>query len=269
LKYPDIIKKTGDITKKGVILLTDPGEFDHFQELYQSVRSKEHRLFSDSEVKALPYLNRENPLYHEWLLRAYTMKKFDEYIKLHKPGGLILDIGCGNGWFTGHLCEITSHTVIGLDINILELEQAARVFKNEDLSFIFGNVFEEIFYPGIFHLIVLNASIQYFQDLNEILDILSGLLHEKGEIHLLDSPFYSNKHEALQAKERTLIYYAKLGFPEMAAFYYHHHYHELTRSGLHKIDLLYNPKSLRIKLLKTFRSNLSPFPWIRITRKKL
>ena len=262
---PDQLFKTESRVKNGVAYLSDPAGFDTFQENYLAIRKKEGRLFSDARVATLPDSPESDSFYREWLMRKNTLERFGKYIDNHQLQRPVLDIGCGNEWFSSYLKRLTGQTVIGIDINIEELEQAARVFKKEDLFFVFGDVFDDVFLPGRFHLITLNASVQYFPDLHLLLNRLSALLHEKGEIHLLDSPFYTDGAEAERARGRSLQYYTKIGFPEMAGHYHHHHLTELNEPGPFTVDLLYNPHSLINKLIKSFVRNLSPFPWIRIT----
>jgi SAM-dependent methyltransferase len=267
MKIPETLIKTVIAVRNDVGILTDPGKFEAFQELYLAVREKENRLFSDEQVELLPYLNPADSHYREWLLRADTLKRFEKYLQYHQPEGPVLDIGCGNGWFTRHLESITGQIVIGLDVNLPELEQAARVFKMKGLFFVFGDVFGDVFYPGRFKLIVLNSSVQYFQDLQGLLQRLSVLLHDEGEIHVLDSPVFQDEFKALKAKERSIAYYKKLGFPELAGSYHHHHLNELKNSDHLAAGLLFNPDSTGNKLRKLFRKNSSPFPWIRMTKK--
>ena len=53
----------------------------------------------------------------------------------------ILDVGCGNGWFSGQLAAIASAKVYALDLNRMELEQAARIFNLHNLILCYGNIF--------------------------------------------------------------------------------------------------------------------------------
>ena len=140
---------------------------------------------------------RPNPTHkYLWpLLEEATQKNVGE-------GRRAIDVGCGNGWFSNTL-TLNNNEVVGLDINSLELEQAARVFKKEKLAFVYGNLFK-INEPFInqFDLIVLNASIQYFSDINELVTKLKTFLKPSGEINIIESPFYYKK-ESIDDKKRT------------------------------------------------------------------
>jgi hypothetical protein len=105
--------------------------------------------------------------------------------------------------------------------------------------------------------------VQYFADLSTLMERLFHYLGTQGEIHILDSPFYSDR-SLDAARERTRLYYEKMGFLPMAAYYYHHRFSELERYGP---ATLYDPKAIRSRLGRFFfGQDLSPFPWIRLKK---
>ena len=106
---------------------------------------------------------------------------------------------------------------------------------------------------------MLASSVQYFPDLKSLFKRLIKLLGECGEIHIIDSPFYTKK-SVISAKQRTVNYYHELGYPEMANHYYHHLWSDLT--GF-KYKIKYNPDTFFCRLKHGFTKKiLSPFPWI-------
>jgi SAM-dependent methyltransferase len=250
----------------GVKYLSNAGKFSDFQEKYLDVRKKESRLYTDDEVRSLPYLHQGHPHQKEWLLRADSINRFLKYLRKKSPQGPILDLGCGNGWFANKMVIFSGQEVVGLDVNIPELEQAARVFQQQSLSFCFGDIFEDIFHPGYYKMIVLNASAQYFPDIRRLIHRLVYLLEDEGEIHLLDTHFYPNEKSALKAAERTLEYYTHLGFPEMASHYYHHQIEKLKDIDNTRYKILHHNSTLNIQTSKLLRRSSSPFPWIRISK---
>ena len=113
---------------KQVVYLTQEEPF--FSEKYLKVRALENRVLSDFQVQQLPDISKEHTLYNEWQLRKKSANRFLRYFAKKTTTQTVLDLGCGNGWFTHIIAEISeSNTVFGLDINPLELEQANRVFN--------------------------------------------------------------------------------------------------------------------------------------------
>lgn len=240
--------------KNKVVYLTK--ETNSFSDVYIAVRDKEQRVLTDKDVALLPHLK-----HNEWEYRIKSTERFTNYISLKKERLSVLDIGCGNGWFTNAIAKVSNkNKVIGLDINREELEQAARVFKRPNLQFVYGDIFKiEEAFNNKFDIITLNSCVQYFQDFKALFSTLKLFLKPHGEIHIIDSPFYKPSQLA-EAKKRTLAYYTTLGFPEMASNYFHHSF-----SDIQQFELLYSNKN---KLLnKILNKKDSPFPWIRYSNK--
>ena len=231
-------------------------------ELYLRVREKEGRLYSDEVVARLPLLPDGHPLGHEWRARSASAQRLVGYLSsFHKPG-FILDLGCGNGWLSNLLAE-AGHNVIGLDQNLYELKQAARVFRsNQKLSFLESEIFSAPFISGLFDVIILASVLQYFSDASSLISVLSSYLRTQGEIHILDTPLYA-ENEMEEAKLRSNHYYTSLGFPEMSAHYFHHRASYLE--ALHS-KTLYIPRPLTLRLKRWTGQADSPFPWFVIRK---
>jgi SAM-dependent methyltransferase len=229
-----------------------------FTDLYIAARKKENRFYSHEEIAALPDLPKTHSQYREWQMRKKSADRFISYLKNRKTPLHILEIGCGNGWFSNLMATIPESTVTGTDINPTELAQAAAIFKKGNLSFACFDLFEKTaLHEQKFDIIVFNSCFQYFENAVKTIAAAKELLTAEGEIHLIDTPLY-REPELSQARRRTIEYYEKLGFPEMAAHYFHH---RVTDLGGH--DILYNPNKLVRLLTKD-----SPFPWIRISKQK-
>ena len=106
---------------------------------------------------------------------------------------------------------------------------------------------------------------QYFPDLNKLLNRLNYFLEKKGEIHLLDSLVYSS-YQVESTKERSRCYYRELGVEEMADHYFYHSFDDFKKCSY---DLFYNPLSIKNNLKKLIGLKISPFPWIKITKPEL
>ena len=238
----------------GVTLLSYYQPNETHEAIYLKVRDKESRLLSDELVKQLPVLPNYAEHFQEWQLRRQTAEQFYDFIICLKQKVTILDLGCGNGWFSSKIASIPTTIVLGIDMNLLELQQASRLFVSENLRFYYGNIFEELFTANCFDIIVLNASIQYFFSIPQLFTLLFQLLKPNGEIHILDTPFYE-QDELDKAKSRTDFYYKSLGFPEMANHYFHHSFQDLTPYSHY-----FRKKITRWN--KIFFKHKNPFPWI-------
>jgi len=254
-----------DLAKKkdGVFYLSNPSNQNFDEDKYISVRKSEGRLYPDSVVQTLPQVNFSHPLKKEWRVRK---KSFYKLIKYFSTTGnkMFLEIGCGNGWLANGIAADTNNVVIGLDLNQIELKQAARIFgNNKRLSFAYGNIFEDIFPREVFDTIIFASSVQYFKSFSDLINRVFLFLKPDGEIHIIDSFFYDDK-EIVNAINRTRQYYEKLGFPLMAENYFHHTWKELGQFN-YKIR---NAKFYSFQRQMKFFAGMNKviFPWIKIKK---
>jgi ubiquinone/menaquinone biosynthesis C-methylase UbiE len=239
----------------GVTYYSPPN--NDFTALYISLRKKEGRFYSDDQIKQLPDIAKNHTHYQEWQLRKKSAHRFVKYLESKRQPLRILDVGCGNGWFSHFVSTVERTEVTGLDVNSIELEQAATIFAQSNLSFACADLQEQTaLNEQQFDVIVFNSCLQYFKNPLELFRNMSVLLAEKGEIHVIDSPFY-NSNSIENAQQRTKNYYRNLGFPQMAENYFHH---ELSDIGNYKI--MYEPATGILKYLKRD----SPFCWIKIEK---
>lgn len=245
---------------KGVRFLSKPENQLPFEKAYLDVREKEDRLYEDRIVKELPHGDQAKPL-HEWKMRARSANRVFNYFQKSNSYLKVLDLGCGNGWFTSYLSKSSDLELYGLDVNLKELEQAARVFPDR-ITFIYGDIFKMDFPKDSFNAITINAAVQYFPDLNKLLEHLFSFMPNEGEVHIIDSPFYS-KHEAMNARERSVEYYKSVGVAEMENYYFHHCLEDIND---YEIDFLFDPGKIGF-MKKLFKEKEIPFPWLRIKHK--
>jgi len=250
--------------REGVFYRSEVGRFVESEEAYLKLRDHEGRLYSDEMLRNLPEVRRDHPLYKEWRIRASSLNRLLDYLALKPQPLSILDIGCGNGWMSNQLANRLQGEVVGLDTNRKELEQGARVFvDNPGLFFVYGDLFESLFPEGSFDIITLAGSVQYFPDVEVLMDQLYFYMKAGGEVHIMDSPFYK-RGDAEKAKQRSIRHFAQSGFPEMAQSYYHPLYAALKPFAP---TCLYNPKTLKHRIERRLMNlNLSPFRWIRMIK---
>ena len=244
----------------GVVRISEVDET--FEKLYLQVRKKENRIYSDDEIKLLPYASKLNPHKNEWSLRTKSFMRFKEYLSQKKTKLNILDLGCGNGWLAGQLVKEFEHNYFCVDVNLSELEQGARVFENKNISFIYSDIFKTSLAANTFDLVIINSALQYFQDVSALMKELFFISKTYGEVHIIDTPFY-HPEEIMAAKNRTLKYYSSIGYSVMASKYFHHTLEEFKYL---RYSYLYSPNSLKSKLSKIIFDQDSPFPWILVTR---
>ena len=230
-----------------------------FEKAYTDVRAKEKRLLSDTQVLLLPSYPTDEPHAKEWLIRKKSSQNLLRYIDTTplKDDEWIFDIGCGNGWFSNLLASNTNARIFGIDINQLELEQAAHLFKRENLIFGYWNLLLNPQLKGKAKIIIFNSSIQYFDNFEDIVKLCLSYLSQNGEIHILDSPFYKENLSS-QAKERTEQYYLSIEAEDMIEYYHHHSYEKLSQFSH---ELMYKPLASDLR-----KQDESPFPWIKITK---
>lgn len=218
-----------------MIILSSIDKYSSKEKLYIAVRDAEKRVVDDKLLQLLPYPPDSYIHSNEWKMRAASFERFSKYIlKKHKSKELkILDIGCGNGWMSHQLYN-KGHYVTGVDVNLIELQQAENVFgTNTKLQWIYCDILDDSIINQTFDVIVLGASCQYFPNITDLTKRLSQMLASGGTIHLLDSFFYT-PDEAVNAQKRTHDYYLKIGYPSMAQYYFHHVIQDVKKCGYKK-----------------------------------
>ena len=196
-------------------------------------------------------------------MRKDSLLQFDKYITSKMHSIKFLDIGCGNGWFTNFLslnknCEL----VCGIDINLTELKQAASVFNNPKLYWAYSDIFKSNIPQQYFDIITLNASFQYFDNSEKTIEQLFKFLKPEGEIHILDTPFYT-KEEVNAARKRSLDYFTAQQNEDMKQFYHHHTFTSLSQWHY---QILYKPAGIGNRIASLFGCYKSPFPWLLIKK---
>ena len=228
-----------------------------FGDAYAAIREKEGRHYPAPILRKLPDLPPQHPLYREWQRRKSSLTRLMGHLRSMDRPLKILDLGCGVGWMSHHLSYLPNSKITAVERVPSEMELARKVFANRtNLEFRALDIFNES--PGKVDIVVMGASVQYFPDLGALVARLRSLLKEKGQIHILDSPFYPAK-EIPAAKKRSAAYYEQMGFPQLAQFYFHHSIAEIEGLGG---QLMYNPNEWKARLRRRFFKNLdSPFPW--------
>lgn len=247
-----------------VTYLSDPAFFQEKEAAYLRARRAEGRLLSDEAVKQLPLVSSPitfSPSKQEWHWRSQSFQRFRHFLlKKHAQRPLrILDLGCGNGWMANQLAKQKNWDIWAVDLNETELEQGARCFLRSNLRFVYADVLAGVLPQNHFDVAVLAAAAQYFPDLPALCAALRKCLTVNGEIHVLDTHFYPDEAARTAARQRSADYYARLGVPEMTAFYWHHLWADAAALGAENL----NRDRLTWLLQKV--KWLAPFPWMRVS----
>ena len=258
-----------------VTVVSEAAQFAQPEALYRAVREREGRFWADADVARLPHVPPGHPQAAEWQIRRQSADRLLGYLsRLGRPQRL-LDLGCGNGWLANALA-CAGHTVYAVDLNHHELTQGARVFgAHPRLQFMYADVFEARLPLGVplgsapakLDGVIIAAAVQYFPNVRALIERLFELLEPGGQIHLLDSPFYTPA-TVTAARARTQAYYEQLGFPAMLPFYHHHLSGALSTFN----PVLCLPeKTSRLGRwfrfwLDRWRRRATPFPWYVITK---
>lgn len=230
---------------------------NEFEQLYIDLRCHEDRLYTDEEVAWLPDIANDHVHKKEWEIRKTSCNQLIRYLRRKKRLAKILEVGCGNGWFSYQLSQIPKANVFGLDVNLVELQQAERVFNTiPNLHFIHGDL--NSVSAEKFDIIIFAASIQYFASVSVVIERALYLLNDQGEIHITDSHFYDDK-DVEDARVRSYKYFHSKGFDRMDNFYFHHTLKELNGFNY---AILRNPASIFNKIFK----KKNPFHWICIRK---
>jgi protein-L-isoaspartate O-methyltransferase len=162
-------------------------------------------MYNDDEVRMLPDIDPLHLHYKEWLIRKKSSTRLYNYLLAKNKPLDIFEAGCGNGWLSHRLSAIPGSTITASDLNLAELQQAARVFSDiANIKFVFGDSRTTMVGNNRYDVIIFAASIQYFSSLPDILNIALSQLTEGGEIHIVDSHFYTAAAMAV-AKSRRQI----------------------------------------------------------------
>ena len=245
--------------KDGIFLLETMLKEGKHEEVYIRIREKEGHLLRDTQVLTLPDQAPAPEFQRLWVMRKQSAVSVCNQLA-RESNPVILELGCGNGWFSHMLSEISGSSVIGMDMNLTELKQAARLFQKDNLAFAFGDIERDPLLQETFDYIVLNAVIQYFNDIPGVLSTIRKLLKKNGEIHILDSAFHRTTTDQEKARARSRDHFAQMGEPDMI-----HHFHHPLWSEIES----FQPKIRHFNrnlLKKLLRIPQNPMPWLVIAK---
>jgi 2-polyprenyl-3-methyl-5-hydroxy-6-metoxy-1,4-benzoquinol methylase len=164
----------------------------------------------------------------------------DFFSFLYVKNGLLLDVGCGNGWISKYFAEHGMNS-LGIDFSEKQIEAAKLSIKNfngytADLNFICRNVVEldEKEFSNKFDSIVLSAFLHHLTkpERTEVFDKLKIMLKPKGKIYFFEPIFFEeNKSKSkiytylyMQIVDFLNLFYSGMKFLGLRSKYYQSHY---------------------------------------------
>ena len=142
-------------------------------------------------------------------IAAYE-KKIERLKSYLSPEHHVLDLGCGTGTQCDDLASNVKQ-VTGIDISskllaIAEQRKAER--KIENVEFIHTTVFDKRFEPGSFDVVTAFYVLHFFEDIDEVIRRIYGLL-KPGGLFILETACMGEKNKIVGKQVRLA---GKLGF---------------------------------------------------------
>jgi SAM-dependent methyltransferase len=178
---------------------------------------------------------------------------------------LVLEIGCGTGYFTTEL-QKTNAQITAIDISPDLLKIAKQRINHKNVKFILENAYEQSFASECFDTVV-GSSVLHHLDVDRALKEFYRILRKSGSIYFTE-PNMMNPQIALQKNISWLK--KKLGdSPDEIAFFRWDLQNKLKKYGFIKIEVIpfdfLHPKlpAASVSLVKSFGKILEKVPLIR------
>jgi 2-polyprenyl-3-methyl-5-hydroxy-6-metoxy-1,4-benzoquinol methylase len=257
----DIFKKSSLEFSDGLYFQKNLEKGLSFENQYIQLRKAEGRVYDDTTAAKLPEVEVSHPLSKEWRIRKRSTHRLIQFLKSRQPK-TVMELGCGNGWLIRTVHSAIEADCLGIDVNEMELRQAVRTSGHAtNLAFVYADIFSQLFAKPCADVIILASVIQYFSDVKSLLERSINMLNPGGQVHILDSPFYSEETIGA-ARERSQKYFNAMGHAEMQFHYFHHPWNVLDEFN---VTIKYNPDTLLNRLSQKVNYD-SPFPWIVIEK---
>jgi 2-polyprenyl-3-methyl-5-hydroxy-6-metoxy-1,4-benzoquinol methylase len=154
------------------------------------------------------------------------------WIKELKDVRRVIDIGCGNGFFSYFLAkEFSQFEVIGIDSDKDYIKYANENFKSDNLKFIESDIEGlDKLELRLFDLVIFSEVIEHFPNVNLILQKISNITKQKGIMIISTDNLYSTiihsflRYVILKKPIKYEQWYHQEGYPDREWPWAHHLY---------------------------------------------
>ncbi len=185
-----------------------------FLDGYNTVRQGEGRGSDDSDWhRTLPHTQRDDPMAHQWQMRARSFHHLRRRFELDRGGRTVLDIGAGNGWLSHRLRKMGHHP-LSIDVAVDERDGLRAAVRHLDADWpVVQAHFDHLpLMPGQADLCIFNASLHYSTDLAVTLRSARRQLRPGGRVVVIDSPVYRHDvHGRQMVAERAAEFERRFG----------------------------------------------------------
>ncbi|MBL7059023.1 class I SAM-dependent methyltransferase [Candidatus Pacearchaeota archaeon] len=183
------------------------------------------------------YVTSKKNTHHRFIEKPAMLKLLKNEIK----GKIVLDLGCGTGFFTKKIFSLGAKEIIGSDLSPNLIQIAKK--ENPEINFYIGDSRKTSFKKSQFHVINSSLMVHYLQNLNSLFKEVSRILKKNGLfVFSMHHPVYDVVHrENISGKKIRVFknyfhnqkYYWDLG-PKMKKMIAYHHTFEMIFDALNK-----------------------------------
>lgn len=148
-------------------------------------------------------------------------EQFYKLVRTYVSEGGLIDIACGSGRNAYEASQVTSHKVVGVDINPKAIRMAKERYSAPNLEFVVGDVYSLLGSFGGFDLVIVSHSLHHFDDLPRAMDNIVGVVKPEGTVFIQDFDreiaTSKNPHAEWASPEMAEIFYILKNYPPFQA----------------------------------------------------
>lgn len=150
-------------------------------------------------------------------------------------GKVILDAGCGNGYWSRRMAK-TAERVVGVDFTPELIEHAKRRGVPNNVQFLLGNLARTTFLDNSFDTVLLNMVVLDLEDLSSVIHEIGRVTKDSGYVVVstthpcFENPPHTQSVRDVQGNKvgRTISHYFQTGLVEDQSNHYQHYHHTVS-----------------------------------------